>query len=622
MSFNIFLQDSKAKKYSSAPRSPEPEIKPEPKPEKVYNTKPTCRDHQIELSMVCFDCVQQICLDCVPSHQDHNYKKTLECKQDLIKKLNRSKDDILDLKESFNKTLVKIQVEKSENDESAKLESQSKIQELLKEKSTLEEEIIELKQYLEEKRLKLLDIDQDIRIINQKSQFSSMNASQKKMDDLYVEEKEAEGKVKRCNNILDETEKSVRDGSTDALLKSLIAIHDEMKTLAPQKVVPLTLPKEPYREPQKDLLSPKREPLMSPKPKETVPSSGKVNDTPNWMQNIKKRDIMAVTDSPKEPIQYKPVKGYTKSNPDPEFCSFKGISFEGGVNEDLVFELTARNSDGEIVDVDVKSLFKFRLLDYPEDCSPKIKVKTRDQPIGTIGIIFSADKPATYVVLIEYEEQDITGSPFSIVIGERQYSSVTSEPSFELPVICHYAGGFNPKTQEFMIKPNVMSNTVYCFDLKKNPTRTFDLPIVAWSLCADTDGNIYCGDNKKNFYKFDSKFNQIWSTQVDDKYALGVYIDNTHVYGLLHKGPIFKMDIETGKVLEKIEPSVAFTHAFNFVIHKNFLIVGDKKDLMLYSTQGMFISQINGFDNCAFAVLEGQLYICVNKSTKWIRLDL
>lgn len=294
------------------------------------------------------------------------------------------------------------------------------------------------------------------------------------------------------------------------------------------------------------------------------------------------------------------------------------------MDQELVYELTARNCDGEVLDVDVKSLFHFRLLDYPEDYTPKLKVRTKDQPVGTIGIVFIADKPSTYVLKIEYGEEDIQGSPFAIVVTDKVESqSVKGMLSFDLPVICHYAGCFNQHTREFMVKPNVMGNTVYCFDLKKNPTRTFDLPVAAWSLCTDSDGNIYCGDNKKNFFKFTGNLKQIWTTQVEEKFANGVFCDGTHLYALIHKGPILRLDMHDGSIIEKITPTTPFKNAFNLVFHKNFFMIGDMKEMLIYDTKGNLIRPISGFESCAFAILDDNtLYFCNNKSTKWNVLEL
>jgi len=296
-------------------------------------------------------------------------------------------------------------------------------------------------------------------------------------------------------------------------------------------------------------------------------------------------------------------------------CVLKG-KFEGIIKEELSFEIIPKNNMSETINVDIKTQFKARLV---ED-GPRIRMIQN-------GFTFASEQSGTFVVKVIYSktDQEIAGSPFSIKMNddtkqERVLKDLIIQDEYVLPTLHHFLAGFNPHTQEFYLKQNVMSNTIDCYDSEMKHTRSFEFPINAWTICFDSEGNIYCGDNKNSFYKFDSNLKKVWSTNVPDKCALGVCTDGEFIYGTLHKGPIFKLDKDTGDIIDKIQLSVTYSNVFNIGFYKDCLFAGDKKDILIYDKFGFHIKTINEWEHTNFIVLGDNIYGCQNKTNKWTKL--
>jgi len=298
------------------------------------------------------------------------------------------------------------------------------------------------------------------------------------------------------------------------------------------------------------------------------------------------------------------------------------------VQNAMAMKITVMDYDGNIVTKNLsKSTFNFSLAKGSvEEVTPDIRVQVKGEE-GIILVAFKADKPGTYILNVTMAGQHIQNSPAKITVEDEVVQTNPDGENFELPIICHYASCFNPKTNEFFIKSNAMSPTISCISTKnlKVIKREFDLPVIAWTLACDDDGSIYCGDNKKNFHKFNGdELKLLWSSGYEDKkFALGITCDAKHVYALFHKGPVVKMNKASGNVIYTIDVSKPFVFAFNICFYKDFLVVGDKKEILVFDKDGILektFDEIDCWDSPSFLVFKDKLFVCNNKESKWTTL--
>lgn len=576
MSFNIFLQDLKPKKKQEKPNIKEPTQ------------------------------VKEVTKNVIIS------KDAISVKEEILSHYQ----SIIFLKNEFQKELSKISTEKSMtevNEEMIDLLKDKKIQ-ILK-------EIQELEKQLQEKKKVLQEIEGELK----ESQYSKNNGSQKRMDDLYIQEQTLLTKVQKCNYLLDLIESSRKETDTSELSMNLKSIENTMKFFTISSKQEESKKEEKVERKETIKIDEKIEAPKSPrkeikeKPIQEKPVNTRANATPSWMENIKKVDRFGVIDStPIVIVKKKEIIPVTDPKLiDPSKCTFIGNTFTGPLKKELSFMLTANNCKNEKKEIKENS-FGFQLLDGPENYMPNMKVNTKDMPFGSIQVTFQAEQPGDYQLGISVNDVDIQGSPFKISIE----NLIEERKEFELSEICHYVACFNPIKKEILIKTNAISNSVLCFDQEFHHTHNFDLKLPAWSLFIDSKGNYYFGDNKKSFFKTDSNMNVLWTYTSESKFALGICTDEEFVYAIYHKGPMIKLDIETGKLLETIQLSTNLTFAFNIICYKDLLYVGDKKDILVFDKKGKVQKTLNGHENVAFITMENHLYVCDNKQKKWEKLEI
>jgi hypothetical protein len=295
-------------------------------------------------------------------------------------------------------------------------------------------------------------------------------------------------------------------------------------------------------------------------------------------------------------------------------------TFDGKLKEELTFEILPKNSLGETISADIKSEFKVSLVESSNDVRAKIV---------NVGFVAYSEIPIEFtvrVIAIKADEE-INGSPFAIKYNddpkiEKVEKELVVSDSYELPEMCHFLGCFSEFSHEIMIKPNVMSGTIKCYDLHMKLTRSIEIPISAYTICADKQGSLYFGDKRTSFYKFDANLKKVWATSVKENGALGVCTDGEFVYGLLSKGPLFKMYMDSGDIAEKMQLNVPLTDAYNIAYFKDCFIIGDKKDIVIFDKYGFHIRTYPGYEHAAFMVIGDSIYAVQNRFNSLVKLTL
>lgn len=570
MSFNVLLNQTAKKKEE---------------PKKEMSKVPSFKGKQPEKEVSKFVCVDCLVVYETGDHHGHNTRKYTEAKQALSQKINGQKEEILEFKTQIEQEMQKVLFEKPQNYEEI-VDEQKKI---IKECDNLQDPIL--------------------RLMSGGTPGDIISFLSKTKDDVKILKSKS-----TQTNISTETK-----SETKINLQNVESTHQETKVESFMDHVIINSPRSGQPKKVEVKPEPKKETVKEIKTEKVDSKSGG-----SFMDKlISPRKEEKKKEPEKKPVvvQSKPKVQLGKGDVDTSKVVVKGKSFECNVKEELSFEIIPKNTYDETINVDVKSQFKVRLTETKED-GPRVR-------ISQTGFTFFSEQPGTFGVKVIYAKNDheVHGSPFTIKVNDDSRQEKTSNElkdsdEYSLPNIHHLVAGFNPHTHEFYLKPNVMSNIIEVYGMDLKLKRSFEFPISAWSLCFDSEGNMYCGDNKTTFYKFDSNAKKVWSVNVPEKCALGVTYDQSEqvIYATLHKGPIFKIDANNGDIIDKLQLSVPYSTVFNIGFYKDCIFCGDKKDILIYDKYGFYMQTISGWEHANFFVIGYAIYAAQNKTGKWTKL--
>jgi len=197
------------------------------------------------------------------------------------------------------------------------------------------------------------------------------------------------------------------------------------------------------------------------------------------------------------------------------------------------------------------------------------------------------------------------------------------EKEVTLGVKCDYCACYNPVSKEIWVKQNFRNPTITKFSASRlTQTGTLDINFgTVIGMCVDPDGNIYVGNNDKNWAKFspDGK-TKIWEMSYNQKaQARGIFYspNEKKLYAALNNGPLLTIAPETGQVLSEIQSDFSSISVFSIVVVGDELVLSSAAGTRRYTKQGQFIKKVNDFKYSGIIFTGEQLWIQNNRTTQW-----
>eukprot|EP01080_Neovahlkampfia_damariscottae_P002886 gene2886-4729_t len=310
----------------------------------------------------------------------------------------------------------------------------------------------------------------------------------------------------------------------------------------------------------------------------------------------------------------------------PSLCSvIPETYFNGIIEEELKFTLILKDKIGKLISLhEYEHNIRIFIETKPKNLTKEpilIMKKKGDDTFNGLSISFQSFCTGIYTLRILCGNQDVKDSPYKIEI----FDELPATMDLKIKLNDSLNSSFNFLKQNFWFKDD--ENRFLIIDFKGEILQDFDLSeklkneIKFNSFSFDKDGNIYCADGHKHFFKFDPNWELKFRIYpAEGNFSSSILFDGEFILAIYKRGPLLILDKDQGTTIEiiKIENLENVT---DFVLLGGKIFILDSGIIKCFTKKGYFLYQIDDFINVkSITVVNYLLYACQNNSSKWVKV--